>query len=217
MCAPTLTEGYYHFKGCGAMSQSLAEALAARRPRRADARRNFDSILAAAGQAFAERGTDVPLEDIAQRAGVGIATLYRHFPSRLDLLECAYMTAMDEVVRYADTLDGADPGAALIAWLRRFAASTATKHLLGPLLTRASPAYQPSRAAIYGVAEPMFERARDAGAVRADVDADVVMRLVLAATGGTYVDDTQRELALQVVLDGIRPEASAHGPSRPAR
>jgi AcrR family transcriptional regulator len=187
---------------------TLAELLAERRPHRADARRNFDALVTAATEAYTDLGADVPMEEIARRAGVGIATLYRNFPTRTDLMEYVYLTSVDELVRYGRGLDHADPWAALSDWLRRFVTHLATKHVLTTVLTRESPAYLPSREAIYGVADPLFELAQRTGVVRADVNADDVMRLVFAVTAGIYVDDAQRERAIGIVLDGIRPAAS---------
>ena len=185
---------------------ALADLIAERRPHRADARRNFDAVLDAAAVAFTELGAEASLEEIARRAGVGIATLYRHFPTRADLMECVYLTSVDELVRYGQSLELADPPAALEAWLRRFVTHLATKHVLTRVLTRESEGYLPSREAIYGFAEPLFARAQQAGAVRRDVDADDVMRLIFAVTGGSYTDEAQRERAVQIVLDGIRPQ-----------
>src|SRR6195952_3156562 len=85
-------------------SLELAPEVLARRPKRADARRNYESLLVAARDAFAEDGTDASLEDIARRAGVGIGTLYRHFPTRQDLLEAAYVDEVEEMSRKANDL-----------------------------------------------------------------------------------------------------------------
>jgi AcrR family transcriptional regulator len=187
------------------MPPALADLLAARRPHRADARRNFDALLTAAAEAYTELGADASLEEIARRAGVGIATLYRHFPTRADLMECVYMTSVDELVRSGQDLGDSDPGAALTAWLRHFVDHLATKHVLLTVLTSDSPAYQPCREAVYGFAEPLFARAQAAGAVRDDVDADDVMRLFFAVTGGAYQDADQRDRAVGIVFDGMRP------------
>src|SRR5246127_5013405 len=97
------------------------------RPKRADARRNYEKVLAAAREAFAEGGEDTSLEEIARRAGVGIGTLYRHFPSRQALLEALYVDEVNEVCRTAAELDGADPWEALNSWFERFIAYLATK------------------------------------------------------------------------------------------
>jgi AcrR family transcriptional regulator len=185
---------------------ALADLIAQRRPHRADARRNFDAVLKAAAEAYTELGADASMEEIARRAGVGIATLYRHFPTRADLMECVYITSVDELVRYGHTLDQSNPRTALIAWLRAFGTHLATKHVLTTVLTRESRAYSPSREAIYGFADPLFARAQQAGAVRGDVSADDVMRLIFAVTAGAYTDEAQLERAVQIVLDGIHPQ-----------
>jgi len=93
-------------------------------PKRADARRNYELLIAAATQAFAEHGADdVSLEEIARRAGVGIGTLYRHFPARQNLLEAVYKDQVDGLEVLAGKLITAEsPGAALGEWLRAFAA-----------------------------------------------------------------------------------------------
>src|SRR3954469_15486865 len=90
------------------------------RPKRADARRNYDKVLAAAREAFAEGGESTALEEIARRAGVGIGTLYRHFPNRQALVEALYLDEVDEVCRTAAELDGADPWEALNGWFESF-------------------------------------------------------------------------------------------------
>ncbi len=186
------------------MDTPLADLIAARRPHRADARRNFDALVKAATEAYTELGPDVPMEDIARRAGVGIATLYRNFPARVDLMEHVYLTSIDDLVHFGQQLDRADAWAALSAWLSRFVTHLATKHVLTTVLTRESAVYLPTREAIYGIADPLFDAAQRAGAVRADVTADDVMRLVFAVTAGIYVDDAQRQRAIAIVLDGIR-------------
>src|SRR5437588_3226792 len=89
------------------------------RPKRADARRNYEKVLAAAREAFAEGGESTALEEIARRAGVGIGTLYRHFPNRQSLLEALYVNEVDEVCRSAAELGGGDPGEALDSWFER--------------------------------------------------------------------------------------------------
>jgi hypothetical protein len=115
------------------------------------------------------------------------------------------MVSVDALGRYGESIDRTDPHAALVDWLRHFVTHLATKHVLTTVLTRESQTYQPSREAIYGIADPLFARAQQAGAVRDDVDADDVMRLTFAATAGAYRDDDQRARAVQIILDGIRP------------
>src|SRR5215218_2283110 len=102
-------------------SDDIAQPLLAR-PKRADARRNYDKVLAAAREAFAEGGESTALEEIARRAGVGIGTLYRNFPNRQALLETLYVDEVEEMCRSAAELDRSHPWEALNAWLERFIA-----------------------------------------------------------------------------------------------
>src|ERR1700759_5072175 len=110
-------------------TEIAAETLLAR-PQRADARRNYDKVLAAAREAFAEGGEATSLEEIARRAGVGIGTLYRHFPSRQVLLEAVYVDEVEDVCRSAAELSGADPWEALNGWFERLITYLATKRAL---------------------------------------------------------------------------------------
>ncbi|HET6501407.1 MAG TPA: TetR/AcrR family transcriptional regulator [Amycolatopsis sp.] len=189
------------------MGKALSDLLARRRPNRADARRNFDALLAAAAEAFTELGAEVPLEEIARRAGVGIATLYRNFPTREDLMECVYVTSVEELCRHAERLAEDDPWPALVAWLRRFVVYLGTKHVLRAVLSRESEVFQPCRDALYGVAGPLLERAQRAHAARTDVDIDDILRLVFGVTGGIYRDGEQRERVIRIVVDGLRAPA----------
>ena len=95
-----------------------------RRPKRADARRNYDKLIAAAREAFTEKDTSASLEDIARRAGVGIGTLYRHFPTRTDLIEAVYVEEVETLCRSADDLRDALPWDALVGWLHGSSATS---------------------------------------------------------------------------------------------
>src|SRR4051812_39793263 len=100
------------------------------RPKRADALRNYEKVLAAAREAFAEGGEATALEEIARRAEVGIGTLYRHFPTRQALVEAVYVEEVEEVCRSAAELEAADPWDALNGWFQRVIGYMATKHAL---------------------------------------------------------------------------------------
>src|ERR1700733_7693879 len=100
------------------------------RPKRADALRNYERLIAAAREAFAEGGTATSLEEIARRAGVGIGTLYRNFPSRRDLLEAVYVEEVEALSRSATEFAEFEPWDALVAWLPRFVGYIATKQAL---------------------------------------------------------------------------------------
>src|SRR5450631_3711287 len=137
------------------------------RPKRADAQRNYDRVVAAAREAFADRGASTSLEEIARRAQVGIGTLYRNFPTRQDLLEAVYVDEVAVLCRSAEDLAGLPPWDALVAWLQRFVAYLATKRALAEELLayvdRDAEFFRACRNAFYGAGEPLLERAQAAG------------------------------------------------------
>src|SRR4051812_27348632 len=116
-----------------------------RRPQRADARRNFDALLAAARDAFAAQGTEASLEDIARRAGVGIGTLYRNFPTRQDLFEAVYVDEVNQLSESAAAVASLPPWEALTAWLKRFVAYAVTKRAIIEALNRESEMFAACR------------------------------------------------------------------------
>jgi AcrR family transcriptional regulator len=186
------------------MVDALVELLAGRRPHRADAARNFDAVLAAARDAFAADGTGVALEDIARRAGVGIATLYRNFPTREDLIESVYVSEVDQLCRYGERLADDDPWQALLAWLGRFVTYLGTKRALIDGLNGESDAYRTCRDALYATGGPLLARAQRAGLARADVDIDDLMRLIVGVTAARYRDQAQSQRAFTMVTAGLR-------------
>lgn len=184
-------------------SSPLAD-LAVRRPQRADARRNFDALLAAAREVFAEQGTDASLEEVARRAGVGIGTLYRNFPTRQDLFESVYVGEVAGLCSAAAALADRDPWEALVGWVHRFVGYVATKRALLEGLSKDSPVFRACRAEIEAAGEPLLERAQRAGVAREDLQFDDVLKLVSGITSGVFTDDAQRDRVLQIALDGIR-------------
>src|SRR5258708_17585625 len=136
-----------------------AETLLAR-PKRADARRNYEKVLVAAREAFAEGGESTSLEEIARRAGVGIGTLYRHFPNRQALLEALYVNEVEEVCRTAERLDRADPWDALNGWFERLIAYFATKRALASELLnyfdQDAALFTDCRASLFAAGEPLL-------------------------------------------------------------
>ena len=180
-----------------------------RRPHRADARRNFDALLAAARDAFSEQGSEASLEDIARRAGVGIATLYRNFPTRQDLLEAVYVGEVEQLRDVAQEAAQLEPWAAWEAWLERFAAYVATKVSMQQALNKDSEMFRACRAAIVEASEPLFTRAQRAGEIRDDVSFDDALRMLSGIVASAYCDDEQRERVLQVALDGLRPSRAS--------
>lgn len=174
------------------------------RPHRADARRNYDALLDAAKTTFAARGADVPLEDIAARAGVGIGTLYRNFPKRANLLEAVYVGEIEELVRAADEVAGLEPWPAVEAWLRRFSEYVVTKMALISELDKTSDLFRACREAMLEAATPLFERARAAGELRDDVALDDVMRMIGCVAGSHFADEEQRERIFTLAVDAVR-------------
>src|SRR3712207_6693000 len=120
--------------------------------RRADAERNREKILAAARAAFADPDAQVSMAEISRRAGVGMATLYRNFPGRRELLEALYTDEVDAICEAAETVDGDTPGAALMAWLHRFFAFyTSKRHVASELLQHSdssNPVFGESRSRV---------------------------------------------------------------------
>src|SRR5271169_6377952 len=127
--------------------------------RRADAERNRDKILAAARTAFADPEAEISMAEISRRAGVGMATLYRNFPGRKELLEALYTDEVDAVCQAAETTDGQTPGAALAAWLHRFSAFTTSKrHIAAELLKetdRSNPLFNNNRTRVIAAGRPL--------------------------------------------------------------
>jgi AcrR family transcriptional regulator len=186
---------------------TTAALLARRRPRRADAARNFDAIVCAAREEFTQRGLHSPLDCIARRAGVGTATLYRHFPTRKSLIEAVYAADIDQVCQCADELYSErislSPGRALTAWLAHvFACMNAEQALAESLISEWS-AYEIFRTAISSAGQPLLKAARESGAVRADVDVDDIVRLIASVAVGVYLDDSQRKRVFGLAIEAI--------------
>ncbi len=178
------------------------------RPKRADARRNYEKVLVAARDAFAEGGESTALEEIARRAGVGIGTLYRHFPNRQALLEALYINEVEEVCRSAADADGSDPWEALNAWFERLIAYFATKralaHELLNYLDQDAALFGVCRDSLYAAGEPLLKRAQQDGAVRADVQFSEVMQMIVGIVKIPTNDPGQTGRLLRIALDGLR-------------
>jgi len=178
---------------------------------RADAARNRARLVEAARALFlaAPADAEVSLEQVAREAGVGIGTLYRHFPNRLDLLEAVYREEVDGLAHAAEELSAAHPaGDALARWLDVFVDYAATKkHIFHELIEatgRDSELMTHSRAVMLGAAEKMVGAAQDAGEIRRDVSAPDVIRLVGGCTMMPNFDREQARRVLTVVMDGLR-------------
>jgi len=181
-----------------------------RKPR-ADAQRNRERLIEAAKAAFGEIGPDANLDEIARRAGLGIGTLYRHFPTRDAIVEAVYRR---EVARLADSatrlLASAPPGEALRQWMRLFVDYVATKRVmaaaLGAMVGGAAQLYAASGAQISGAMTLLVERAAAAGDIRADADPDDLLRALVGFTFGNS-SPAWRASALRLIdllMDGLR-------------
>jgi AcrR family transcriptional regulator len=184
------------------------------RPMRADAQRNYARLLEAASAAFVEHGADdVSLEEIARRAGVGIGTLYRHFPTRQALLEAVYRDQVESLRARAEQLSEAEsPEDALAEWMRALVRFSSTKRsmtsaLLATLGTD-SELLSACATVIRGSAESLLARAQRAGVVRPDADPGDVIRLVHAVNIATEKapDPGQADRMLALIMDGLRPQ-----------
>ncbi|MGY4770945.1 TetR/AcrR family transcriptional regulator [Kribbella sp. CWNU-51] len=183
------------------------------RPTRADAARNYDLLVTAAREAFAEHGTDTSLEEIARRAGVGIGTLYRRFPSRTALLEAVYVDEIQSVCDRAYDFDRElQPFEALAAWLRSFIGYGLSKKSLASELIVAlgkdSPFFQVCKLNVQDAGQLLLDKAKAAGEVRQDLDLTDIMRLVGGINMGRDMEPEQAHRLLDIVLCGLRPAAS---------
>jgi len=185
---------------------------------RADAQRNYTRLLDAASAAFVEHGADdVSLEEIARRAGVGIGTLYRHFPTRQALLEAVYRDQVELLsARAEELLKAESPGDALADWLRVLMKFSSTKHSLTSALLaglgKDSDLLSSCSTVIRGAADTLLARAQEAGVVRPDADSGDVIRLVHAVNIATQrgpADPGQADRMLALILDGLRPQPAA--------
>jgi AcrR family transcriptional regulator len=185
-------------------------SVAADRPQRADAVRNRDLLLSAAADAFAARGADVPLEDIARSAGVGIGTLYRHFPTRDALVEAVYRHEIDVLCERADELlETTAPDLALAEWMRLFVRHVATKKgmlsALKPLLSSNPSFSDQTRGRATAAASKLLAAGVAAGTVRGDIDGADLIR----AVGGICMSTDQErseasERLVGLLFDGLR-------------
>jgi AcrR family transcriptional regulator len=178
------------------------------RPKRADARRNYDQLVAAAREAFTEKDQSASLEEIARRAGVGIGTLYRHFPTRSALIEAVYVQEVEALARSAEDVADRDPWDALIAWLHGFVGYIATKQALADELfaiaDHNAEIFSNCRAALNNAGEPLLQRAQAAGVVRADTNIQDVIRMVAGIAKMPAAEPGEIERVLDLALDGLR-------------
>jgi AcrR family transcriptional regulator len=176
----------------------------ARRPQRADARRNYEKLIAVARDTFATDGVSASLEEIARKAGVGIGTLYRHFPTRQDLFESVYAADVEEVCRSGEEVADLPPWDALATGLLRFVDYLGTKRALAEAVNFQTEFFRSGRESVMEVGEKLLLRAQEAGTARAEVTFDDVLRLIYGLTMVEFVQPGQRQRVLGMALDGIR-------------
>jgi AcrR family transcriptional regulator len=183
----------------------------AERPMRADAKRNYERLVTAARTVFAQQGGGASMESIAKEAGVGVGTLYRHFPKRIDVVEAVYREDVDELTDVAESVVVTlEPWPALVAWLEAFVLYASGKRRF---LNELHEAFEKnpdlrvaSRERIESALSIVLTRAQEAGVVRNDIDGPDLMHLLSSmCMSATTPGQITRLLAM--IEDGLRPPA----------
>ena len=177
---------------------------------RADAQRNYERVLEAARKVFADQGGGASMEAIAKQAGVGVGTLYRHFPKRIDVVEAVYRNDVDALVEAADSdIAERDPWGAVEAWLNAYVAYARSKRTF---LNELHEAFEhnpdlklASKDRIWAACDRVLLRAQQAGEARSDIDGSDLMQLVSPMCTSPTLAPDQGERLLAMVLDGLRP------------
>lgn len=178
------------------------------RARRVDAERNRDALILAARRLFADRGPDVPLDEVAKTAKVANATLYRHFLTRAELIVAVYAEEVAELGQMSERLlEQPDPGQALADWLRAFVHHVATKRELALALpddSKRGALFNDWHATMQDASSKLVNRARDAGAIRTDISASDLLALAtgIALTG---LPTARLDALLDLIRDGYKP------------
>jgi AcrR family transcriptional regulator len=173
--------------------------------RRSDAERNRDKILRVARTAFADPAAEVSMAEVSRRAGVGMATLYRNFPGRRELLEALYTEEVDAICAAAEA-----PGADLPSWLRQlFAFFAAKRHIAAELLKHTDsgdPVFGGGRARVIAAGQPLLAAAQHAREARGDLNIEQVLDLIhaIATIDG---DISYVQPIFQAAIDGLHPPA----------
>ncbi|NUR97434.1 MAG: TetR/AcrR family transcriptional regulator [Kribbellaceae bacterium] len=176
---------------------------------RADAQRNRDRLVAVAADVVAEYGADASLEEIARRAGVGSATLHRHFGGRIALLEAVFRSSIDSVcAQAAELLDDPDPLRALTSWLHTMVAHATGSRGLATALVMSGDCGSDAHARLLAAGRKLVERARNAGAVPNDVRIEDLLKLVNGISLASGDDPAQAARLLTLAIRGIAPARS---------
>ncbi|WP_067456453.1 TetR/AcrR family transcriptional regulator [Actinomadura macra] len=190
------------------------------RPLRADVRRNRENLLAAAREIFAAHGAEASLESVAERAGVGIGTLYRHFPTRQDLLESLLTDGYDQLgLRAHELLDSPSPGGALVTWLEAFISQVTpfrgmAASVMVTLRDERSELFH-SCHAMRSAGQTLFARALQDGAVPSGTEFLDVLRLAGAIAMATEGEPEVTARLLDLAVRGVIPGSAARSLTRP--
>jgi AcrR family transcriptional regulator len=190
------------------------------RPMRADGLRKMSSLLQAAMEIFAESGVDAPVREIADRAGVGLGTVYRHFPQRSDLIVAVFQSQVDACADAAASLAAKyEPGEALARWMQRFVDFIATKRGLAAALHSGDPAYRALPAYFDQRLRPAFQGLLDAAVrakvVRPGIEASDLLRAVATLCHGSHGEDpTYPRRMVELLVDGLRYGAGTRAGKR---
>lgn len=176
---------------------------------RADARQNVDAILQAARTVFARSGVDAPVREVAAEAGVGVGTLYRHFPQRADLVAAVFTSEIDDTAAEADRLSAAyPPGEALDRWVTRFTRFVATKQGLSAALHSGEPAFESLPGYFVERLGHVLRRLLDAGVasgeLRDGIDEIELLQAIGDLSHRTPAADGAPNPMVRVLLDGLR-------------
>ena len=189
---------------------AIEDAGDAGRCMRADARRNNERLVTAAREVFAKCGGGASMEAIAKQAGVGVGTLYRHFPKRIDIVEAVYRTDVDELVCAAEeAVARNEPWQALVVWLEAFLRYGQVKRTFLNELHEAfdkNPQLKvASRERINQAVGTVLGRAQEAGVARTDLDGSDLMQILGPMCTSATLTEDQGERLLAMILDGLRP------------
>jgi AcrR family transcriptional regulator len=197
---------------------NAVQETAGSKPVRVDAQRSLDALLKAALEVFATSGVDAPVRDIALKAGVGVGTLYRHFPQRSGLVAAVFRREIDACADAAPILAAEyEPGEALARWMQRYAAFIATKRGLASALHSGNPVFDTLPAYFSGRLEPALHALLDAATAAGEVRTDISAKELLSAVAGLCTDAYQQgpgqaERMVALLVAGLRYSARGPGP-----
>lgn len=183
------------------------------RPMRADARRNLEGVLQAAKTVFASIGVDAPMREIAATAGVGVGTIYRHFPQRADLVAAVFRQQIDACADAAANLSAHhEPGVALAKWMQTYADFIATKRGLASALHSGDPAFDALpgyfKQRLRPALQTLLDQAAKENEIRSDVEPDDLLHAVASLCMPTRDEDSARRM-VDLLVDGMRYGATS--------